>query len=466
MNEKNVTNNKQEQKLLRVEIADASGHQTLMLTPEETQEFVEQQDNKWIFVDNTLIREEDLNSVNWSEADSVRVMPGLVGGASKLIRVEIADETGHQTLMLSPEQTQEFVEQQNDKWIFVDNMLVRESELWDVKWSETESVRIMPGLVGGSTEDNQNESKLEAILTRSRKHAFPHVDGEVWKEGRIERANGLISCFEESLDSNRNALSLLKGVLEENSESIRVARNNIVILGDLASYCIPIRNLLIPFHNVYSESSHSGFRTVEIHPKDHWIEKHQSACIQVRSDPQIPSIDTLVGLLLGLMNDRVTFLAPDMQPLRTALMGLYGFDKSPISEVLEEFLANAYTSFEKSGGRINVSGTDGWKWHIEYSDPEVNGFAISSSIKGGPERLIVENTFYDSFWWGGLEYILERVTRWPRAIKSGKDADVLSNSKGFERMCKTDKVFARLLQKSKQSKDNDDNSKILGSLFP
>ena len=189
-------------------------------------------------------------------------------------------------------------------------MLVRESELWDVKWSETESVRIMPGLVGGSTEDNQNESKLEAILTRSRKHAFPHVDGEVWKEGRIERANGLIGCFEESLDSNRNALSLLKGVLEENSESIRVARNNIVILGDLASYCIPIRNLLIPFHNVYSESSHSGFRTVEIHPKDHWIEKHQSACIQVRSDPQIPSIDTLVGLLLGLMNDRVTFLAP------------------------------------------------------------------------------------------------------------------------------------------------------------
>ena len=143
-------------------------------------------------------------------------------------------------------------------------------------------------------------------------------------------------------------------------------------------------------------------------------------------------------------------------------MGLYGFDKSPISEVLEEFLANAYTTFEKSGGRINVSGTDGWKWHIEYSDPEVNGFAISSSIKGGPERLIVENTFHDSFWWGGLEYILERVTRWPRAIKSGKDADVLSNSKGFERMCKTDKVFARLLQKSKQSKDNDDNSKILG----
>ena len=466
MNKTNETNKKQEAKLIRIEIADASGHQTMMLTPGETQEFVEQQDNKWIFVDNTLIREEDLNSVNWSEADSVRVMPGLVGGTNKLIRVEIADETGHQTLMLSPEQTQEIVEQQDEKWIFVDNMLIREGDLLDVNWAETDSVRIMPGLVGGSTEDNQNESKLEVILTSSRKHAFPRIDGEVWKEGRIERANGLIGCFEASLDSNRKALSLLKGVFEENSESIRVARNNIVILGDLASYCIPIRDLLIPFHNVYSDSSHSGFRTVEVHPKDHWVGKHESACIQVKSDPQIPSVDTLVGLLLGLMNDRISFLAPNMQQLRTALIGLYGFDKSPISEVLEEFLSNVYTTFEKSGGRINVSGTDGWKWHIEYSDPEVNGFTISSSIKGGPERLIVEDTFSDSFWWGGLEYILERVTRWPRAIKSGKDDDVLSNSKGFERMCKTDKVFARLLKTSKRSKDSDDDFKMLGSLFP
>ena len=41
----------------------------------------------------TLIREEDLNSVNWTEADSVRVMPGLVGGAEKLIRIEVADQT-------------------------------------------------------------------------------------------------------------------------------------------------------------------------------------------------------------------------------------------------------------------------------------------------------------------------------------------------------------------------------------
>ena len=195
-----------------------------MLSPEETQEFVEQQDNKWIFVDNTLIREEDLNSVNWTEADSVRVMPGLVGGSEKLIQIEVADQTGHQTLMLSPEQTQEFVEQQDDKWIFVDNMLVRESELWNVNWAEAESVRIMPGLVGGQEERNESESLLEAILTRSRKHAFPQEEDASWRDGRIDRANGLIKCFEESLDSNRKALTMLKGVLEENSDSTGVWR--------------------------------------------------------------------------------------------------------------------------------------------------------------------------------------------------------------------------------------------------
>ncbi len=468
MNTTNKTNNKQEEKLLRIEIADASGHQTLMLTPEETQEFVEQQDNKWIFVDNTLIREEDLNSVNWSEADSVRVMPGLVGGATKLIRIEIADKTGHQTLMLSPEQAQEFVEQQDNKWIFVDNMLVRESDLHTVNWSETDSVRVMPGLVGGQEELDESESLLEAILAQSREHVFPKEEGVNWKDGRIERANGLIECFEASLDSNRKALSLLKGVLEENSDSIRVARNNIVILGDLASYCIPIVDLLIPFHNVYGKHSQGGFRTVEVHPKDHWIRNHKSACIQVKSDPQIPSVDTLTGLLLGLMNDKISFLDSRMSPLRTALISLYGLEKSPISEVLEEFIAKSYTDFERVNGRITIFGTDGWKWHIDYSDPEVNGFSISSSIKGGPERLIVEDTTHDGYWWGGLEDILDQVSPWPRALKSGR-FNVLSHSKGFVRMCDSDKVFSRLRkiaeQSAKRNEESDDISERLGELF-
>ena len=453
MNNTNKTNNKQEAKLIRIEVADASGHQTLMLSPEETQEFVEQQDNKWIFVDNTLIREGDLNSVNWDEADSVRVMPGLVGGANKLIRIEIADHTGHQTLMLSPEQTQEFIEQQDNKWIFVDNMLVRENDLGAVNWSETDSVRVMPGLVGGL---NSNQSLLEEVLTDSRKQVFPPSAEKMWVDGRAERADGLIGCFEASLESNSKALALLKGVFEENSDSIRVGRNNIIILGDLASYCIPIKELLIPFHNVYSENSYSGFRTVEVHPKDHWIRKHKSACIQVKSDPQIPSIDTLTGLLLGLMNDRISFLDEKMFQLRNALIGLYGLETSPISDVMDEFLGQIYDGFQRLNGQFTVNGSNGWKWHIGFGDPEVTDFSISSSIREGPKRLIVEDTRSDgSYNWGNLELILDTVSEWPKAIKNGNDFDVLEKSFGFAKMCDRNRTFARIRAEGKENHNPD-----------
>ena len=93
---------------------------------------------------------------------------------------------------------------------------------------------------------------------------------------------------------------------------------------------------------------------MEVHPKDHWIRNYKSACIQVKSDPQIPSIDTLTGLLLGLMNDKISFLDSRMSQLRTALIALYGLEKSPITEVLEEFFAKSHTNFERVNGRITI----------------------------------------------------------------------------------------------------------------
>ena len=68
-------------KLIKVEVADpAHGHQTLMLRPEETQEYLSTQSDKWIFVDNELTQSENLSLVNWNTTETVRVLPGLVGG--------------------------------------------------------------------------------------------------------------------------------------------------------------------------------------------------------------------------------------------------------------------------------------------------------------------------------------------------------------------------------------------------
>ena len=70
-----------EGKLIKVEVADpAHGHQTLMLKPEETQEYLSTQTDKWSFVDNEFTQSENLSLVNWNTTDTVRVLPGLVGG--------------------------------------------------------------------------------------------------------------------------------------------------------------------------------------------------------------------------------------------------------------------------------------------------------------------------------------------------------------------------------------------------
>ena len=70
----------QDNKLIKVEIADASGHQTLMLKPPETIEVIENNSDKWIFVDNQLVEFEHVPEIDWNQAESVRILPGLVGG--------------------------------------------------------------------------------------------------------------------------------------------------------------------------------------------------------------------------------------------------------------------------------------------------------------------------------------------------------------------------------------------------
>ena len=75
--------NQDEGKLIRIEVADpAHGHQTLMLRPEETQEYLSNHTDKWVFVDNEFMQPQHLSTVNWNTTVTVRLLPGLVGGLS------------------------------------------------------------------------------------------------------------------------------------------------------------------------------------------------------------------------------------------------------------------------------------------------------------------------------------------------------------------------------------------------
>tara|TARA_A100001037_G_scaffold13876_1_gene12759 strand:- start:187 stop:405 length:219 start_codon:yes stop_codon:yes gene_type:complete len=67
-----------------------------------------------------------------------------------MIKVQIADKTGHTEMMLkSPADTAELIQQNSSAWVYADNLLVQPSQMNEENLSTTSSVRILPGLVGG-----------------------------------------------------------------------------------------------------------------------------------------------------------------------------------------------------------------------------------------------------------------------------------------------------------------------------
>ena len=65
------------------------------------------------------------------------------------IEVQITDKTGQTDLVLSPAETVETIQQNSSSWIYVDNSLTDPGQIDEANLSTVESVRIMPGLVGG-----------------------------------------------------------------------------------------------------------------------------------------------------------------------------------------------------------------------------------------------------------------------------------------------------------------------------
>ncbi len=68
--------------MITVQLADTTGHTTMMLSPTDTVEAIQQNSGggAWIYADNQLIQASQVNEENLSTVSSVRILPGLVGG--------------------------------------------------------------------------------------------------------------------------------------------------------------------------------------------------------------------------------------------------------------------------------------------------------------------------------------------------------------------------------------------------
>ena len=255
---------------------------------------------------------------------------------------------------------------------------------------------------------------------------FPEKENEKWSAGRHSRADSFIGMYNDSINAQLKALELLKKILHDNHEHIRIGRKFLIIRGKLASYCISVKQLLERFNNVYSNKSRSGFPRIEIHPCYRWTRRPNKACVQVDSPMEIPSIDTLIGFVMGLMNDNVVFGEEEIPQLRNGLIETYGYGPSPISEVLSDYLATNYGAVNDiENGEIRCKGTDGWTWHLEYSDPEISEISVYSSVRGGNKRLHVEDTHH--LWWGHnskIEYMLDIFSTAPKSFMDEKKSEL------------------------------------------
>ncbi len=64
--------------------------------------------------------------------------------------VEIADHTGHSVCQMTQSETLDKVSESPGAWVFAGNAMVRAEDLAQADWETIGTVRIVPGLVGGS----------------------------------------------------------------------------------------------------------------------------------------------------------------------------------------------------------------------------------------------------------------------------------------------------------------------------
>jgi hypothetical protein len=248
------------------------------------------------------------------------------------------------------------------------------------------------------------------------------MDGEIAdinRQMQSKRLNELKQSLDEIISANGKAIELLIQIISTNPKRMLMGKENIVIRGDLATYCVPIEPILNRMKSPFSNSD-SGFDTVEVHPKDHFVSNESRACIQVDAADEIPSGDVIASYLLGLSNDLATWTKPNMSPLRDALLQTYGLTLSPLTEPLVKYLHDTHdATMDIKKGYLDLTGTNGFIWRIGFGNPLVYGFSLEMKKPRQKNwQLISEDTRHlpSSYRFGNLLDAAALVADFPKSL--------------------------------------------------
>jgi len=201
--------------------------------------------------------------------------------------------------------------------------------------------------------------------------------GDEMKEGTLQEIfrRDMYDNMLNVARSARRAAHLVMDIIEENESRIQLENaKSLLIIGRLGIYRVDIGSFMAKFVNPFDYNS---FDVVEVHPKGGLVKEPKTACVQVQPQKDMPAYDLLAGYILGLLNDEVTWLQPNLSPLRNTLFQIYGLARSPLTESLEGHFADKVEGeFDYSNDTFTFEGTNGWSWRLHFGQPLTEGYKL------------------------------------------------------------------------------------------
>ena len=202
---------------------------------------------------------------------------------------------------------------------------------------------------------------------------YPSPTAE-YQTKKLEQFQGQIN---DSFEAMHTSFDYLMKTINRNSDRILFDVENIVVLGNLATYTIPLESILSRLKNPFAGGS--GLQTTKTTRKGEKKGKETSICIQpdYKNVADLPGCDILDSYFLMLLNDDKFIQHPAHGPLRRAMLLLYGLNESPASKAMKTWIESTTAAeFKPEEAAVEIKGTDGWKWRVTDINPLVGGFTI------------------------------------------------------------------------------------------
>ncbi|MEC7272203.1 MAG: hypothetical protein VXV85_01000, partial [Candidatus Thermoplasmatota archaeon] len=226
--------------------------------------------------------------------------------------------------------------------------------------------------------------------------------------------------IESSFTAMQTSFDYLMKTIDKNPERIIFDVENIIVLGNLATYTIPVKSVLSKLKNPFVGGG--GLQATRTTRKGELKGKETNVCIQpdYKNVSELPGCDVLDSYFLMLLNDDKFILQKDHGPLRRAMLMLYGLSVSPASEVMKTWIdSTTGGEYKPEESAIEIKGTHGWKWRVSDANPLVNGFTIWFKKKHQRKwtKVVTDSTNFEyNYHYDDVLSILELLSDSPRVL--------------------------------------------------